>query len=80
MSKQRQFPEGEGFRDERLVIRRSKRNRYVTKLEKVIKTVTDLNDCNRDINDVNKANESLESVISKIHKTTNDILRDELDK
>ena len=79
MSKQRQFPEDEGYRDEHLVSSRNKKNRYLTKLEKAIKTVTDLIDCNRDINDVNKSNESLESVISKICKITNDILRDELD-
>ena len=79
MSKQRQFPEDKDYRGKRLVSSTSKRNRYITKLEKVIKTVTDLTDCNRDINDVNKANESLESVISKIRKTTNDILRDKLD-
>ena len=41
--------------------------------------MTDLINCNKDINDLNKANESLESVISKIRKTSNDILRDELD-
>lgn len=41
--------------------------------------MTDLTDCNRDINDVNKANESLDSVISKIRKTTNNILREELE-
>ena len=45
VSKQRQFREDEGYRDESLVISRSKRNRYVTKLEKVIKAVTDLIDC-----------------------------------
>ena len=77
--KQREFPEDKGYRDERLVSSRSKRNRYLTKLEKVIKIVTDLTDCKRDINDVNKANESLESVISKIRKTTNNILREELE-
>ena len=38
--------------------------------------MTDLIDC---INDVNKANESLESVISKMHKTTNNTLRNALD-
>ena len=77
--KQWQFPEDEGYRDKRLVSSRSKRNRYLTKLENVIKIVTDLIDCNRDTNEINKANEYLESVISKIRKTTKDILRDELD-
>ena len=77
--KQHQFPEDEGYRDEHLVSSRSKRNRYLTKLEKVIKIVTDLIDCNRDINEINKANESLESVISKICKTTNNISSDELE-
>ena len=48
MLKQRHFPEDEGYRDERLVSSRSKRNRYLTKLEKVMKIVTDLIDCNRD--------------------------------
>ena len=73
MLKQREFPEDKGYRDERLVSSRSKRNRYLTKLEKVIEIVTDLTDCNRDIN------ESLESAISKIRKTTNNILREELE-
>ena len=41
--------------------------------------MTYLTDCNRDIHDVTKANESLEIIVSKIRKTTNDILRDELD-
>ena len=79
VSKQRQFPEDEGCIDERLVSSRSTRNRYLTKLEKVIKTVTDLIDFNKDVNGVNKDNEPLESIISKIPTTTNDILRDELD-
>ena len=48
MLKHCHFPEDEGYRDERLVSSRSKRNRYLTKLEKVMKIVTDLNDCNRD--------------------------------
>ena len=41
--------------------------------------MTDLTDCNWNIHDVNKAHESLEIAVSKIRKTTNDILRDELD-
>ena len=40
--KQRLFPEDEGYRYEGLVSSRSKKNRYLTKLEKVIKTVTKL--------------------------------------
>ena len=75
----KQLSEDKGYRCERLVSNRSKWNRYLTKLEKVFKIVTDLINCNKDINDLNKANESLESVISKIRKTSNDILRDELD-
>ena len=57
--KQHQFPEDKGYRDELSVSSRSKRNRYLTKLEKVIKIVTDLIDRNRDINEINQANESL---------------------
>ena len=79
MLKQHEFPEDKGYRDKRLVSSRSKKNGYLTKLEKAIKIVTDLIDCNTDINDINKGNESLESVISKILKTTNNILRDELE-
>ena len=79
LSKQCHFQENEDYRDESLVSNRSKRNRQLTKLEKLIETVTDLIGCNRDINDVNKANESLESVISKICQTTNNILRNGLD-
>ena len=47
--KQRQFPEDEGCRDERLVSSRNKRNRYFTKLEKVIPYHTSRHLCMLDI-------------------------------
>ena len=74
----RQFPEEEGYRNERLVNSKNKRKRYITKLNKTINLVTELINQNADIKEIDKNNDLLEVIINKIRKLTTETIKDEL--